>query len=99
MHAVQARYEILRSCVAELQRVGVLGSSAPAPPPYITVMQTSRVCHGCLWPTEVHGSTAMLLCSTVPFCAELLTASVPVMHLIPQACNKTCSVKHQYFAQ
>lgn len=45
MHAVQARYEILRSCLAELQRVGVLSSSAPAPPLYTTAMQTSMVCH------------------------------------------------------
>ncbi|CAK0750807.1 hypothetical protein CVIRNUC_002019 [Coccomyxa viridis] len=41
---IQARYEILRSCLAELQRVGVLSSSAPAPPLYTTAMQTSMAC-------------------------------------------------------
>ena len=79
MHAVQARYEILRSCLAELQRVGVLGSSAPAPPPYTTAMQTSVVCHDSPWPTVVHGSAATLLCSVAPCCADLLTAPSPVI--------------------
>ena len=79
MHALQARYEILRSCVAELQRVGVLGSSAPAPPPYTPAMQISTVCHDRLWSTLVHGSAATLLCSVVLCCAELAAAPSPVM--------------------
>ena len=79
MHAVQARYEILRSCLAELQRVGVLSSSAPAPPPYTTAMQTSTVCCDSPWPTVVHGSPATLLCSVAPCCAEIIPAPSPVM--------------------
>ena len=32
---LQARYEILRSCLAELQRAGILARASPSPLPYI----------------------------------------------------------------
>ena len=79
MHAVQARYEILRSCLAELQRVGVLGSSAPAPPPYTAAMQSSMVCHDSPWPTVVHGSAAHC-------CALLRHAALSWRQLLHPSC-------------
>ena len=39
---LQARYEILRSCLAELQRAGILARASPSPLPYIRA--TRMVC-------------------------------------------------------
>lgn len=45
---LQARYEILRSCMAELQRVGILAPQSYSPLPYAMLSPASVVC--CLVP-------------------------------------------------
>lgn len=42
-HFLQARYEILRSCLAELQRVGILAQNSAAPLPYPMTSHMSMV--------------------------------------------------------
>ncbi len=47
MTILQARYEILRSCMAELQRVGILAAESYSPLPYAMLSPASMVRSSC----------------------------------------------------
>lgn len=49
----QARYEILASCCAELQRAGILAAASPLPPPFAKL--PNQVGPACTWVTSSLG--------------------------------------------
>ena len=80
LHAIwQARYEILASCCAEMQRAGILAPASPPPPPFAQL------------PSPV--VPACTVAAALPACEPALTSLLCLSGQHPTAaCHARCPV-------